>query len=192
MNLSGLESFDEVWCCDFEFQQSDGGRPSPFLMCAREIRTGGSFRLWMANLTGRSDPPLPISKNALFVAYFASAELGSFLSLGWPLPIRILDLYVEFKCLTSGLRLIRGAGLADALAWFGIDSMDATEKESMRQLAVRGGPCQQDGPESAEQQTFHLWAVGVAARIDKAGSGQRAGLRRLCPAGVRHRSGAIG
>ena len=43
------------------------------------------------------EPPFPIDANGLFIAYFASAGLACFLSLGWTLPIRVLDLYVEFK-----------------------------------------------------------------------------------------------
>ena len=140
MNLAGLDDFDEVWCCDFEYQQPDGERPRPFLMCARELHSGGSFRLWMNKLTDLSAPPVPRGDNVLVVAYFASAELGSYLSLNWPLPTRILDLYVEFKCLTSGLPLIRGCSLVGALAHYGLDSIEAAEKDEMRQLAIRGGP----------------------------------------------------
>ncbi len=32
-----------------------------------------------------------------------------------------------------------GASLIGALTWFGLDSIDASEKEAMRQLALRGG-----------------------------------------------------
>jgi hypothetical protein len=74
------------------------------------------------------------------VAYLASAELGCHLVLGWPLPVRVLDLYVEFRNWTNGLSLPHGAGLLGALAWFGLDSIGAGEKSSMRALADRGGP----------------------------------------------------
>ena len=60
--------------------------------------------------------------------------------LGWPLPERVLDLYVEFRRLTNGLDPYCGNGLLGALAWHGLDAMDAAEKESMRKLAMRGGP----------------------------------------------------
>ena len=42
-------------------------------------------------------PPYPTGPGSLFVAYYASAELGCHLALGWPLPARVLDLYAEFK-----------------------------------------------------------------------------------------------
>lgn len=138
--LPGLDEFDEIWCCDFEFQQPVGEQPRPFLMCARELRSGGSFRLWMNKLTTQASPPIPIGDNVLFIAYYASAELGSYLSLSWPLPTRIIDLYAEFRCLTNGVPSIRGSSLVGALTHHGLDSIDATEKDTMRELAIRGGP----------------------------------------------------
>lgn len=41
---------------------------------------------------------------------------------------------------THGLALSCGAGLLGALAWFGLDGIDVTEKGTMRELALRGGP----------------------------------------------------
>jgi hypothetical protein len=76
----------------------------------------------------------------LFTVYYASAELSCHLALGWPMPCRILDLFVEFRRHTSGLSVPCGSGLLGALAYFGIDGLDAAEKEEMRPLAVRGGP----------------------------------------------------
>ena len=52
----------------------------------------------------------------LFVAYYAPAELSCFLALGWPLPARILDLYIEFRAETNGLALPIGRGLLGALS----------------------------------------------------------------------------
>ncbi len=76
----------------------------------------------------------------VFVAYYASAELGCFLALGWSMPARVLDLYAEFRCLTSGLSVPCGHGLLGALAYHGIDGMATIEKTAMRDLAIRGGP----------------------------------------------------
>src|SRR5208337_2448133 len=81
-----------------------------------------------------------ISHDALFVAYYASAELGCYLALGWPFPANVLDLYAEFRNLTNGLPTPCGSGLLGALAYFGLSSVEAVEKREMRELAMRGGP----------------------------------------------------
>jgi hypothetical protein len=86
-----------------------------------------------------------VDARTLFIAFYASAELSCFLALGWPLPVRILDLYPEFRCRTSGLSTPCGSGLLGAMAWYGLDAIDAAEKDSMRELVLRGGPWTEKG-----------------------------------------------
>ena len=85
-------------------------------------------------------PPYDTSSESLFVAYYASAEIGCHLALGWETPANILDLYVEFRNFTNGLPTPCGAGLIGALTYFGLGGIEALEKASMRELAMRGGP----------------------------------------------------
>lgn len=134
-----LAAYREIWAVDFEFGAGDGERPQPRCMVAREFRTGRLLRLWADSLAAMPQPPFAIGDDALFVAYYASAELGCFIALGWPMPVRILDLYAEFSCITSGLPTVCGRGLLGALAYFGIDGMAAAGKTAMRDLALRGG-----------------------------------------------------
>jgi DNA polymerase-1 len=135
-----LSTFREVWLADFEFSAPPGERPIPVCLVAREFRSGRTIRLWEDELRRRREPPYPTGSDSLFVAYFASAELGCHLALRWPLPARILDLFVEFRNRTNGIKPPHGSGLLGALAWHGQDFMGAVEKESMRDLAIRGGP----------------------------------------------------
>jgi hypothetical protein len=51
-----------------------------------------------------------------------------------------LDLYAEFRNRANGPVPPNGFGLLGALTFHGLDAMDAAEKESMRKLAIRGGP----------------------------------------------------
>jgi hypothetical protein len=88
---------------------------------------------------GEAEPPFLPDNKTLFVAYYASAELGCYLALDWTMPARILDLFAEFRCLTNGLTIPCGNGLLGALAYYGLDALAAAEKEEMRQLALRGG-----------------------------------------------------
>ncbi len=137
--MGPLDQYAFIWLVDFEFTARPGGRPVPLCCCAREFRSGRLERAW---LEGGAPPlpPYPTDASSLFVAYYASAELGCHLALDWPIPRRILDLFAEFRTRTNGLAVPCGSGLLGALAYFGLDALSAAEKESMRGLALRGGP----------------------------------------------------
>jgi hypothetical protein len=115
-------------------------------LVARELVTGRLLRLWADEL-GRH-PPFRVDDEVLFVAYYASAEVGCFLALGWPVPARVLDLYAEFRNETNGFPLPAGRGLLGALAWHGISGITKDEKRAGRDLVLRGGPW--TGAERAE------------------------------------------
>jgi DNA polymerase I len=89
-------------------------------------------------------PPFPTGPDSLFVAYYASAELGCFKALGWPMPAHVVDLFVEFRDRTNGLTTPAGSGLLGALTYFGLDGLGAAEKDEMRALILAGGPWSQD------------------------------------------------
>ena len=84
--------------------------------------------------------PFQVNPGAMSVAYFASAEMDCFLSLGWALPDNLLDLFTEFRCRTNGIGAPFGNGLVGALQYFGLPAMDVDAKGEMRSLALRGGP----------------------------------------------------
>jgi DNA polymerase-1 len=139
-----LSDFHEIWFLDFEFFQPDGARPTPVCMVGRELRTGRLLRLWQDDLTTLVNPPFSIGPDALIVAYYVSAELGCFLALDWGMPVFVLDLFAEFRRHTAGLTVPCGNSLLGALAYYGLDSISAVEKEAMRNLAFRGGPYEPD------------------------------------------------
>lgn len=128
--------FREVWCVDFEFRSCPGERPWPVCMVARELHTGREFWLWRSELLALRSAPFSVGADALFVAYFVSAELGCFLELGWSQPANIVDLYVEHRCETNGLPSPCGDGLMGALSLRGLAHIDPGEKETMRRLVL--------------------------------------------------------
>lgn len=77
-----------------------------------------------------------------FIAYYASAEIGCHVVLGWPPPTYVLDLFTEFRNSLNGLQLPEGLNysLIGALMAHGLEHMDVTEKKDMRELVLRGGP----------------------------------------------------
>jgi hypothetical protein len=141
MHTIGDLPFDQVWVVDFEFRAPPGESPTPICCVAHEMKTERVIRLFGEELRRRTAPPYDISPRSLLVAYYASAEVGCHLALGWPVPCRIVDLYAEYRWLTNGLDMACGdRSLLGALATFGLPAIDAVEKETMRALAMRGGP----------------------------------------------------
>jgi hypothetical protein len=138
MEIGGYD-FKEIWFVDFEFNQPSGELPVPVCMVAKELVAGRTIRLWQEEMVRLAKPPFSIDETSLYVAYYASAEIGCHYSLNWEAPVNLLDLFVEFRNLTNGNDPLLGAGLISALTWFGLDSIDAADKEEMRQLAMRGG-----------------------------------------------------
>jgi hypothetical protein len=134
MNI--FDRFHEIWCADFEFRADPGERPWPVCMVAQEVKSGRVIRLWRNELLALDQAPFNIGADALFVAYFASAEFGCFLELGWPLPENVVDLYVEHRVETNGDKTPCGDGLLGALALRGLGHIDAGEKDEMRRLIL--------------------------------------------------------
>lgn len=95
---------------------------------------------WEDELWSRDTAPYPAGPDDLFVAYYASAEVKCHLALGWAPPYNILDLFAEFRVRTNGIQLFSGSSLLGALAYFGLDAMDASVKDAGRELALSGGP----------------------------------------------------
>jgi DNA polymerase-1 len=139
--------YRRIWCVDFEFRAGAGQQPAPLCMVASEFHTGETIRLWREGLRALSRAPFPTDKSAVFCAYYASAEIGCFLELGWPVPQLILDLYCEHRCQTNGLPTPFGDSLIGALRHRGLHSMSGERKETMRQLIL------QRSEWSAEEQT---------------------------------------
>ena len=133
-------TFREIWAADFEFHAPPGHNPTPVCLVARELVSGRTIKLSQDELEAASRPPYDISADSLFVAYYASAEIGCHLALGWDTPVNILDLFAEFRNLTNVIPKPPKAPLISALTRFGLDSIGVHEKESMRELAMRGGP----------------------------------------------------
>jgi len=138
------EDFQEgIWLVDFEFHPQsgiEGNPPEVVCMVARRWPEGPTIRIWKDELLGIECSPFSTGNGALFVAYFACAEMDCFIQLGWPMPSNLLDLYCEFRLLTNGTAPAHGNGLVGALLHFGLPSIDGEEKRSMRDLILSRGP----------------------------------------------------
>ncbi len=141
------DEFREIWVLDFEFVANPGERANPVCLVAHELRSGRTLRLWRDELRALKESPIPTGPGSLHVAFFASAEWGCYLALGWRLPERIVDLFAEHRLATNyalgkdhrRALLPLGDGLLGAAALHGLDVMTAVEKDSCRDLIIAGG-----------------------------------------------------
>jgi hypothetical protein len=135
-----FDAYAAVWVVDYEFTPREGELPQPICVVAHEVRSGRHIEVWEDELGQLASPPYPVGRSSLFVAYVSQAEMSCHLAMRWPLPVAILDLYVEFRNATNGLDLDHGRSLLGALAYYGLEAMGAGEKHAWQALAQRGGP----------------------------------------------------
>ena len=163
-----LTCYDHIVCCDFEFNGgTDLGRVDPAdnvgnvpnVICGVfwDLVTGVKERYWHGEFP--SKPPFGTGPRTLWLGFMSSAEWGSFLSLGWPLPEIILDPFVEFKNCTNRTGVKKkgkhktkgelenpmrphGTGLLGVCKSYGCTNslMAKSEKSSWQNLCLRGGP----------------------------------------------------
>ena len=122
--------FERVIFFDFEFTAPSGEQPRPICVVSRGLDRGDSTSTWLDGET--TEAPFCMDRGTLFVAYYASAEIGCHLALGWPIPPLVLDLYPEFRCMTNGRPTPCGAGLLGALAYWNCAICD-------RQNSIKAG-----------------------------------------------------
>jgi DNA polymerase-1 len=132
-----LNDFRRIILADFEFVPKPGERPDVVCLAWQEWPSGQIRRMWRDELG--ATPPYPIDNDTLFVC-FSYAELSCHLALGWPLPVNVLDLSPEFRCIVNGRTVPEGKGLLGALAYFGLDSIGSKHKDAMRDRIIKGWP----------------------------------------------------
>jgi DNA polymerase I len=135
-----LAAFREIVYIDFEFRATTGDRPTPVCYVAMEQCSGRVFKQWLDDGKPIKRPPFTQGADVLNVAFYASAEWGCYLQLGWKLPEHVLDLYAEFRNLTNGLPLPCGRSLIGALQYFGLSAIAGVEKDALRRRILAGGP----------------------------------------------------
>ena len=68
----------------------------------------------------------------------SSAEWGCHLILNWPLPLNVIDTFVEYRCFSNHSYDRRGASLLDACKVFGIETISKVEKDAARDRILAG------------------------------------------------------
>jgi hypothetical protein len=148
--MTARDRFRAVVVIDTEFNGNDRGERQHVVALVAQIHVEGqpvqTVRLFEDELPRRN--PLPDGPDVVYVGFVNQAEWKSFLALGWALPANCIDLFAEARCLRNlalpgwlrkKLR-IRGNGLIDVARWAGVRAIEPADKESHRDLILRGGP----------------------------------------------------
>jgi len=133
-----FKDFKKVYSIDFEFYLDDNYLQVPVCMVAKEFKSGEEIRIWKDELNRLSECPIIFDEKTLMVSFFATAELNCFKTLGWKFPVHLLDTYLEFKCLVNGF--IQRISLLNVLNYLGLDSIESSEKNELRDLILSRGP----------------------------------------------------
>jgi hypothetical protein len=134
-----LTDFEQVIFSDFEFAIRPGEHPDVVCLAWHEWPSGQTYRLWRDELSAA--PPYRTDARTLHVHFVSNAELGCHLSLGWPLPMNVVDLNPVFRCITNGRTVPEGRGLHGALAYFNLPpSFDGKRKAELQKRIGLGWP----------------------------------------------------
>jgi hypothetical protein len=131
--------FARIAVGDSEYLPRPGDLVLPVCFVAKELRSGQVWRQWMGEFG--SEPPYPIDKNTLFVAFSIPAELSVSRANGWRDPARALDLFAERRLAVNGLPWREGAWtLLGAMVDHGLDPGPSAIKDAMRDRIIAGPP----------------------------------------------------
>jgi len=140
----------EIWIVDSEYVSNPGERPQPVCVAAHELKSGVVKSVWLEGEEAGDvkSPPYPTSKDALFICFYAPAEMSVHQALGWQMPVNLVDLFAEHRVLTNGLPGV-GNSLLAACEYRGIPSVPSSDhKERMRALILAGGPYSEEDQRS--------------------------------------------
>jgi hypothetical protein len=143
--LSGLKGIKHAWVLDTEFQSFDG-RPRPVCLCALDLVTGERVQSFFYPEQVYVNPFT--YADSILIGFNLAADWSVFISLGWELPPRCIDLSFEFKQQTNG-KLTRDLEtpfvhpyrrkLIHACEYFGVDHLGFGAKADEQQNIIQNG-----------------------------------------------------
>lgn len=132
-----MHPLSSFWSVDFEFFPDENLNPVPVCVVFQNIGTEEIEKVWLHGENIKC--PYPLDGNNNLVAFYASAEIGCHLSLNWPVPENIIDLFPEYKIRYNGVPG-RSFSLLSACSTYGIETIAGAAKERMRDRILQGPP----------------------------------------------------
>ena len=131
----------KIWVTDFEYNETDKGEiPHPVCFSAQELLTGERIDLWLDD----EPHPEPIqfsNPELIYVSFYGVGDLQCHISLGWSLPVNLIDLFAEWRLLSNTThKPNEKAGLLDVCDVFDIETITTEEKEMWRERILQGSP----------------------------------------------------
>ncbi len=152
-----------VWLIDVVCQHHAGDVSHTICMSAKNLVSGQFVREWLVNNEGESVcSPFHFDESTIVITHHSTPVVSCFLTLGWPLPVYLVDLYAEFRNISNGI-YFGACSCADMLKFFGSSFIDAVVRLDMLQLIQRGGAY--SGQEMAALQNYCDRNVAVTERL---------------------------
>jgi DNA polymerase I len=129
---------------DTEFKPVPAGMQIPHCLCSIDLISGERRDIW---LTPGMPCPFEMAKDELFVMWAADADALTFIAMGWPTPVNVIDPRVEWIRIDNGGNQFKpgsnekkGYGLLDAARAFHLPAIPQGIKKHWRDIAIRGAP----------------------------------------------------
>lgn len=123
------------YAVDFEYRHVTGEKPIPHCCVFENLSTWEIERYF---IEPGMPCPIPDLHNCIVIAHNLAAEASCFDALNWPMPTQGLCTLAEFRNLTNGTG--QKCNLGAVCNYFNVPFTEPSKKESMRDLAIRGGP----------------------------------------------------
>ena len=103
-NRFNFEGFSKIICIDAEYKHSySKSKPEVHCIVAKDLFSGAVKKKWVDEIDDEFTEW--VCTDSLFIAYNAVAELSCLSTLKADFPLKILDLFVEFRNLTNGTNI---------------------------------------------------------------------------------------
>ena len=164
-----FDRFREVWGWDTEFRPGANHRPDLVTLFAKEIRSGRTVRMRLADLSAAGRLPFAGAPDTLVESYSAVAELTCCLSAGVAMPANVLCTYAETSTLINGLEIDglteKRPTLLEACDLFAIEHMDKERKDAVRDLILEKAPSEYTSTEWALIEAYNAEDVETDIKL---------------------------
>jgi hypothetical protein len=138
-----MPAYRSIQSVDFEYISNPGGNPTPVCMVAHDLISGKILRVWLhRDEEGEITPSCPISVgyDTLYLTFSAGAEVSCHITLGWPIPERLVDTLAEFRVITNGIPGLENPNILTACKFFGVGTSTTEEYKKMMRDRILAGP----------------------------------------------------